>query len=139
MILLSSCSVKSPTAPELSPFVGKWEGLYQSPLAGASDNNSLKLNILSGGLGVGTAIFIYEMESVFVMETLFLELEISPAGNITGTGTWYIIIEGQGGAVSEGKVSGELNPFELSGSGEVMLWDGIGFIEIQWEVSKAGD
>ena len=138
MILLSSCSVKSPTAPELNPFVGKWEGIYQSPLAGASDNNSLKLNILSGGLGVGSAIFLYVMESVFVMETLFLELEISPAGIITGTGTWYIFIEGGGGLIGEGKVSGELNQDELSGSGEVMLWDGIGFIEIPWEVSKAG-
>ena len=139
MMMLSSCSMKSPTSPELHPFVGKWQGNYQSPLAGSSDNNSLKLNIISGGRGVGTALFLYVIDARIVMEVLFLELDISPAGKVTGNGTWFWTIEAGESIVGIGKINGEIDLNNMSGNGEVRISDGSGEIAILWEVSKTGN
>ncbi|MCK4821151.1 hypothetical protein KA005_35630 [bacterium] len=138
LILLVACSEESPTGPALDPLTGRWLGTYTSPVAGSSEANSLSITVQAGGVAVGTALYFYTYSQNQHAESLFLDLEVTPDGQLSGTGTWYFAIIGVGYYSGFGEVTGSLDAELLTGSGRLLIEEEEGFLEIDWEVVKGG-
>jgi hypothetical protein len=133
---LASCTEEAPTGPDKDPLVGRWLGKFISPIQGTSESNSLNITIRAGGEAVGTARFVYSYEGGLFIEELFLEFEVSPDGNVMGSGTWRFTISSVGYFVAQGAVTGQFYTEPLKGEGWLTIVEEDGTIEIPWDVLK---
>lgn len=136
LLLNVACSEEAPTAPEPDPLVGRWLGTFTSPVMGPSEPNCLSITIQTSGEAVGTGRYFYVYQQTQCVECLFLELEVTPDGRVSGTGSWRFEIVGVGYFGGEGEVTGELDTQSLNGYGRLLVVEAEGVIEIEWDISK---
>ena len=136
LLIFVACSEEAPTAPEPDPLVGRWLGTFTSPVMGPSEPSSFSITIQTSGEAVGTGRYFYIYQQNQCVEHLFLDLEVTPDGMVSGTGRWSLLIVGVGYLEGEGKISGMLDTQFLNGNGRLLVEDAEGVIEIGWEISK---
>lgn len=120
LVLVFGCSKdKGPTSPS-SPYTGTWEGTW-IPILTSEVTGSFKLTVQSDGSGTGsgTATYLNYQEQT-VNQTISVAFDVSTEGAVTGDALWNGFVP-QGSLRIDGRVIGELNSSNGTGSGTVRV------------------